>query len=131
MKAVHSILSAHGTRLLTIALAAGLVLGWAGSAVRADTITDDNVAAAVASAKTVEDHQALAAYFTAKSKQALDTVETHKRMSKSLGGGKQAGSWEAHCHSLMKTYQAQARDYAALAKEQAALAKGMQMKQGK
>ena len=127
MKTVHSILSAYGKRFLAIALAAAMALGWASSAVRADAITDDNVAAAVAAAKTVEDHQALAAYFTSKSTQALAEVERHKTMASALGSGKQAGSWQAHCHSLIKTYQGQAKDYAALAKEQSALAKGMQM----
>lgn len=99
------------------------------SVVHAATITDDNVATAVAEAKSVEDHQALAAYFTAKSKAALAGVEAHKKMAGALGsGGKQAIGWEAHCHSLMKTFESQAADYAALAKEQEALAKGMQMK---
>lgn len=131
MNAVHSISSAYGKRLLVVTLAVGLALGWAGSAVGAETITDENVAAAVTAARTVEDHQALAAYFTTKSKQALAEVEKHKTMASALGKGKQAGSWEAHCHSLMRTYQEQAKDYTALAKEQEALAKGMQMQHEK
>lgn len=129
MKAVQSILRAHGTTLAIVALAAGLAISWADSAVCADTITDDNIEAAVAEAKTVEEHQALAAYFTAKSQQALANVERHKRMS-SLFRGKQGTGWEAHCHSLAKTFQEQATDYAALAKEQETLAKGMQMQKG-
>lgn len=126
MKVVRSILKDHGKTLMLAVLVAGLAIGWADSAVRADTITDDNVEAAVAAAKTVADHQALAAYFTAKSKEALANVERHKRMATALGSGKQAGSWEAHCHSLMKASQEQAKDYAALATEQEAIAKGMQ-----
>lgn len=111
------------------AAALGVLIAVSGaSAARAAAITDDNVAAAVADAKSAEDHQALAAFFTAKSKAALAEVENHKKMASALGKGKQAPGWEAHCHSLMKTYQAQAEDYAGLAKEQEALAKGMQMK---
>jgi hypothetical protein len=129
MKADCSILMAHGKRLLATVLVVGLVLGWAGSPVRADAITDENVDATVANAKTAADHQALAAYFTTKSEEALANVERHKRMSNSLGGGKPGANWEAHCQSLIRTYQAQAKDYAGLAKEQAAFAKGLQ--QGK
>lgn len=119
------------SRAIAIALALGMITALGATRALAEPITDANVAAAVAAAKTVEDHQALAAYFTAKSKEALETAATHKTMAKSLGGGKQAGSWEAHCHSLIRTYEAQAKDYTALAKEQAALAKGMQMQPGK
>lgn len=127
MTTMQTILASQRKRLVVSVLAAALAIGWAGSAARADTITDDNVAAAVAGAKTAADHQALADYFTAKAKAALETVETHRTMAKALGAGKQGGSWEAHCHALMRTYKAQAADYNALAKEQAALAKGMGM----
>ena len=120
---MKAMLRTHANRLVVFALAAGLAIGWADAAVRADTITDDNVDAVVAAAKTSADHQALAAYFTSKSEQALANVERHKRMASSLGGGKQGASWQAHCHALMRTYTEQAKDYAALAREQAALAK--------
>lgn len=126
---LRSFLRDHGKTLVLGALVAGLAIGGADGAARADTITDSNVEAAVASAKTVEDHQALAAYFTEKSKQALANVETHKRMS-NLFSGKQGTGWAGHCHSLMKSFEAQAKDYAALAKEQEAIAKGMQMQKG-
>ena len=129
MQAGESIIRAHGKMLAIAVLAAGLATGWVDSAVGAETITDDNVEAAVASAKTIEEHQALAAYFREKSKQALANVETHKRMS-NLFSGKQGTGWAGHCHSLMKTFEAQAKDYAALAKEQEAMAKGMQMQKG-
>lgn len=127
MDSMRSLLShSHGRILFAITLASGLVIGRVDSAARADTITDDNVAAAVAAAKTPDEHQALVAYFTVKSKQALAEVERHRRMAGALGYGKQAGSWEAHCHSLTKTYQLQAKDFAALANIQAAMAKAME-----
>jgi predicted secreted protein len=127
MKALESIFRAHGRMLAVATLAAGLTFGWANTALCADKITDDNVEAAVAAASTAEDHQALAAYFTAKSEEALANVQKHKRMA-NLVQGKEAG-WPAHCQKLVKTYQEQARDYAELAKVQAALAKGIE--QGK
>jgi hypothetical protein len=117
----QSFLETGSRRLVVAALAAALAIGWTDSAVRADTITDDNVEAALAAAKTPADHEALAAYFTGKAKEAKANVDKHKRMS-SLFGGKGKTSWEAHCRSLIKTYQDQADDYAALAKEQTAVA---------
>jgi len=124
MEAVQSMLRAHRA-LMVVALVVGLAVGWVDSAVCADTITDENVEAAVAAAKTVDQHKALAAYFTAKSKEALANVERHKRMS-SLFSGKQGTGWQGHCQSLAKTFEEQAKDYAALAKEQEAMATGMQ-----
>ena len=124
MTAVQSFLETGGRKLVVAALAAALAISWAASGVRADAITDDNVEAALAAAKTPTDHQALAAYFTAKSKEAQANVDTHKRMS-SLFGGKGNQSWEAHCHSLMKAYEEQTKDYAALAKEQTAVAEAL------
>jgi hypothetical protein len=120
----QSFLETGSRRLVVAALAAALAIGWTDSAVRADTITDDNVEAALAAAKTPADHQALGAYFTAKAKEAQANVDTHKRMS-SLFGGKGKQSWEAHCHALMKTYEEQAKDYSALAKEQTAVAEAL------
>jgi hypothetical protein len=125
MKTMQSIFSSQRTMLVMAALAFGLALASARSAVAADAITDDNVEAAMAAAKTPADHQALAAFFTGKSNEALANVETHKRMS-GLFGGKQKSSWEAHCQSLIKTYQEQAKDYAALAKEQTAVAEALE-----
>ena len=120
----QSFLETGGRKLVVAALAAALAIGWTDSAVRADTITDDNVEAALAAAKTPADHQALAAYFTAKAKEAQANVEMHQRMS-GLFGGKGKQSWEAHCHALMKTYGEQAKDYTALAKEQTAVAEAL------
>jgi len=111
------------TKVLGAAFAALLVLTVSGTAVRAE-VTDANVDASVAAAKTAADHDALAAYFTAKSKEALANVEMHKKMAGAFSG-KAASSWEAHCNSLIKSFQQQSEDYAALAKEQAAMAKAL------
>lgn len=121
MKLIEPIIRTRAKRLLVTAVAAALVVGSASSAVRADAITDSNVEAALAAAKTPADHEALAAYFTAKSNDARGYVAKHQRMS-SLFGGKGKTAWEGHCHSLMRTYEEQAKDYVALAKEQKAVA---------
>ena len=121
MNAVQPIDRTQRKRILITVLAAALVMGVAGSAIGADQITDDNVEAALAAAKTPADHEALATYFTAKSKEAAAQVARHQRMSLAFGG-KQRTAWEAHCNSLMKTFEEQAKDYAALAKEQKAVA---------
>ena len=114
-------LTAPSAVLFAAALIGTLTLGLAASTVHADAITDENVEAAMAAAKTPADHQALASYFSAKANEAQANVEKHRRMS-GLFGGKGKSSWEGHCHSLMRTYEEQAKDYAALAKEQNAVA---------
>jgi hypothetical protein len=121
MTTVKHISAAYGRRVLVAALTAALALGSAGTAMAADPITDDNVEAALAAAKTPADHEALAAYFTAKSKAAQAEVGRHERMSH-VFGGKAKPQWEAHCRSLQRTYEEQAKDYAALASEQKAVA---------
>jgi hypothetical protein len=108
-------------RLAVAALVAALAIGGAAPALAAGPITDDNVEAAIAAAKTPAEYEAIAAYFTAKSQAAQAEVARHQRMS-SLFGGKQKAAWEAHCRALMKSYEEQAKDYAALAKEQKAAA---------
>jgi len=113
------------THVGAIAVAAALAVGWAASPVQAGPITDENVAEAVEAAKTPADHQALAAYFTEKAKQARANIAYHQRMSK-MFGGKGHAAWESHCQSLMKSFEKQAEDYEALAKEQAAVAAALE-----
>jgi len=111
-----------GTRALVSALAGALVIGWAARGLCADAITDDNVAAAVAAAKTPADHQALAAYFTSKAEAAMAKVDAHRQMAAGLTG-KQRENWKMHCNALIGSYKQQAKDYTALAKMQQQLAK--------
>ena len=77
--------------------------------VRADTITDENVAAAVAGARTPADHQALAAYFTSKAEAAQANVERHEQMAKGFSGKAQMRMGE-HCDALAKTFRQQAAE---------------------
>lgn len=115
-------LARHGKHVLVAALAAALVVGWAATAARAETITDANVAAAVAAAKTPADHQALATFFTSKAEAAQASVEMHEKMATAFSG-KARSVMAAHCMGIAKADKQQVKDYTALAKEQAALAK--------
>jgi hypothetical protein len=106
-----------GALLVAVAL-----FGWRGTVARAaDAISDDNVDAAVAAAKTPEDHAALAAYFTSKAEAAMASAERHDQMAKSFAPSK---SMASHCKDLASADRKQAADYTALAKAQDALAKG-------
>ena len=106
-------------RYLALALTATAL--FASSARAADPITDANVEAAVASAKTPEDHQALATFFTSKAEAALASAENHEKMAKGFAPSK---SMASHCVGLARADRKQASDYTALAKAQNALAKG-------
>ena len=123
MTTTRSMLRKLGTCAVWGAFAAVLVNGWAPAAVRAQTITDDNVAQMVASAKTPADHQALSAFFTSKAEAAMAKVDQHRQMASSFTG-KQRENWKMHCNALINSYKEQAKNYTALAKEQQQLASG-------
>ena len=108
--------------LVALVLAATVMVAWLESAARAEDITDDNVAAAVAAAKTPADHQALAAYFTTKAEAAQANIEKHEKMAKAFSGKSQT-VMSAHCESLVRSDKQLVKEYTALAKAQAALAK--------
>jgi hypothetical protein len=114
-------------RYLAAALVASAFFGWRGSVAQADPITDANVDAAVAAAKTPEDHQALATFFTSKAEAAIASAENHDKMAKAFGPSK---SMAAHCASLAAADRKQAKDYSAMAKMQEQLAKGKPAKTG-
>ena len=109
-------------RALAVALIVSAWLGWGGAVARAaDAITDDNVNQAISAAKTPEDHQALAAYFTSKAEAALANAKKHDDMAKSFAPSK---SMAAHCAALAANDRRQAKEYTAMAKAQDRLAKG-------
>lgn len=112
-----------GLRSMAAALAAVLWIGWTGSAARAgEPITDDNVVAAIAAAKSPADHHVLAAYFTSKAEAAEASAENHDQMSTAFNG-KAHERMATHCRSLASADRKQAKDYTALAHEQEALSK--------
>ena len=92
----------------------------------AGPITDDTVDSAVTSAKTPEEHEALAAYFTSKAEAASAMADKHANMGKShpFTGKAHNESWGRHCNNLIKAYRQEAQSYLALAKQQQELAKG-------
>ena len=108
---------------LAIAVLTAMLVACLAPAVRADPITDDNVAAAMAAAKTPADHEALAAYFTSKAAAARESAEKHEQMLKELTGKPQQ-NLAMHCKAIIGAYQKQARDYTAMAEQETKLAKG-------
>src|SRR5512147_697519 len=108
-------------RICAIAFSTALLSGWLAAPARADAITDDNVVEAVSAAKTPADHQALAAYFTAKAEAATEQAEKHAMMATAFTG-KARKNMQMHCNALVRSFKDQAKDYAALAKEQKQLA---------
>jgi hypothetical protein len=101
-------------------LAGALVLLFATTS-WAEAVTEANVDAAVAAAKTPEDHAALAAYFTSKAEAAMTSAEKHDKMKKSFGSSK---SMAQHCSNLASTDRQQAKEYTALARAQEQLSRG-------
>ncbi len=101
--------------------AALLIASVASPAVSAEQITDRNVEAAVAAAKTPADHQALAAFFAAKADAAVARAKQHEQMNYAFTGKAQQSMYLNH-RALAARWLKRARDYAALAKEQEKLA---------
>lgn len=122
MTASRSLHEDLSMRFCVIALAATVAVSWAAAPVCADSITDDNVIEAVSAATTPADHQALAAYFSAKAEAAIAQSDRHTRMAAAFGGKGHVS--RLHCDALVRTAKRQAEDYAALAKEQKKLAEG-------
>lgn len=110
-------------RYLATALVAGLSIGSVTSGVLADVITDGNLDAAVATAKTPADHHALAAFFTAKADAALVVARRYEARRYAFSGKSQQNLF-VHYQSVAASYRKQAHRYAALAKEQIQLAEG-------
>ncbi len=81
---------------------------------------------AEAAAKTPEQHQALAAYYQGKAKDARAEAQRHVGMAESFGSshaGVGQPAMKLHCDSLAKAAQQQAADYDAMAAEHEAMAK--------
>jgi hypothetical protein len=75
----------------------------------------------IATAKTTADHQAIADYYTQQAAEARAKVASHKKMAEqySMSGiGNQATKthFHQHCEALVRSYEAEAKEYDALAK---------------
>lgn len=104
------------------ALALGLAVGGPAPAV-AQQITADNVGQMVHQATTAADHRALADYFRAQATAAQDQAQKHRAMLMSGPAKSSSAVWDAHCKTLIKSFEQEAAAYTDLAKEQDALAK--------
>ncbi len=113
------------TRGPLIALAFAVLTTGAAVAVAAD-VTDQNVAERIASAKTAEDHHALAAYFKGQAAAAAGKVKEHEAMLASWQKTTAGGSLEVmrqHCKSAIAAQKKLQKDYEALAEAQEQAAK--------
>lgn len=115
----------HSLSRLAAAGAFALGLAWAGASY-ADTITEDNVAQHIAAAKTPQDHQDIANFYTAQAAAAAAKVKLHQQMDsayKSGQSGKTEAKFHEHCKDLIASYTREQKDNEALAKEHEAMAK--------
>lgn len=113
--------------IITVALAIGagtLLISGA-----AEKMTHSKLKKMVESAKTPEDHRALAAHYNAEAATARAKAEEHEQMAswyKKAGEGPKkipnAPGTIEHCDNLVKHYKALADEYAALAKAHESMA---------
>ena len=98
---------------------------WPIQAAQAGPVTGDNVAQRVATAKTAEDHEALAAYYRAQAADKAGQVKRHEAMLKSYENvaGTSKEVMRNHCQMLLQSYRRQQEEYEALAQEHERLAK--------
>ena len=96
-----------------------------GGPVRAQQVTEDNLAQKIETAKTAADHEAIAAFYQAKATASTEEAKRHEAMLASYKkiGGKMYQAWENHCKSLIQSYNKEAKDYEMLAKEHEKMAK--------
>jgi hypothetical protein len=96
-------------------------------ALAADAITDANVAAAIAAAKTPQDYEAISGYFRAQAAAAGEKVKLHEAMLTSWEktvSGKALDHMRSHCRGLIASFREQQKENEALAEQYAKLAGG-------
>jgi hypothetical protein len=104
-----------------ILLAAAAVIPQPGHAVT--PVTDDTLAAALASANTAADHEALAAYFRSKAEEEAAVIAKHEAMLANLKGkGKAYNNFLPHCRSIIHSAHQAKEAYEKLADQQATMA---------
>lgn len=99
---------------------------WRSQAVAADAVTDANVAAAIAAAKTSQDYEALAAYFRAQATAAGEEVQLHQAMLQSWEKAVSIKGREhmlTHCRNLIDSYRKQQKESESLARQYDSMAK--------
>ena len=92
----------------------------------ADDVTEQNVAEKVATAKTPQDHEAIAAYFKAQAAAAGEKVKEHEAMLASwtkTTAGKGLTVMKQHCEGVIASFKKIEKDDDAMAKEHEKMAK--------
>jgi hypothetical protein len=73
----------------------------------------------IESARTKDDHEALAAYYDREASAARASAATHRKMATSyqgmIGGGRGNVSMPAHCNAIVQAQEAVATEYEAMA----------------
>lgn len=110
--------------IITLAILATFTTGLIGAtqALAADTVTDANVAEAIAAAKTPQDHEALAAYFRAQAAAQGEKVKLHEAMLKSwdkIVSGNSLVHMRQHCNDLIASSRKMQKAHEAMAEMQA------------
>jgi hypothetical protein len=93
---------------------------------RAAAVSDSDIDAQIAAAKTPADHEAIATYYDGKAAEAQAKADEHKKMSaayKKEGGSVSKTHLHDHCDGLVRVYQSAAKDYRAMADAHRQLAK--------
>jgi hypothetical protein len=90
-----------------------------------------DMTAAVQSAKTRADHEALAEHYEQAAKDAEAKVEEHKKLldrykARSYLYGKQASTFQTHCEALIRSYEQVATANSQMAKLHRDMAEGIQ-----
>jgi hypothetical protein len=110
--------------LVALTLGSGLVLLTAPLVTRAGEIDIDKM---IAEARTPADHEAIAAYYDQQAEAARTKAAAHQKMGedyRKMGGAlAHKTHFHEHCEALVRSYQAQAKEYAALAAAHRAMAK--------
>jgi hypothetical protein len=90
----------------------------AGPTQRAMAVDDSDIDAKIAAAKTPADHEAIAAYYDGKAKDARDKAAEHTKMAKEYRsvGHLAKGRFPEHCEGLARIYTSAAKEYEAMAK---------------
>ena len=92
----------------------------------AQDVTEQNVAERVASAKTAQDHQALATFFKGQAATAGEKVKEHQAMLgtwKETTSGRGLIAMRQHCEANIASYKKLQKDYQAMAAEEEKMAK--------
>jgi hypothetical protein len=101
-------------------LAAILVATLALPTMQAAAADCGDMEAKIAAAKTAADHDALAACYDEMAKDAQAKVAEHKKMAQAYGMGSIGNQatkthFHQHCEALIRSYEAEAKEYTALA----------------